>query len=78
MEQVVTAEEAAKLRDVSGETIRRWCRKGWLKSGRKAGKTWLISKSEVLDFKQPRRGPRPKCPNCGSVLTADHECESQE
>ena len=60
MDEVLTAEEGAELRDVSGETVRRWCREGFLKTARKAGKVWLISKSELLAYEPPKRGPRPK------------------
>jgi len=59
MDEVLTAEEGAELRDVSGETVRRWCRDGLLKTARKAGRVWLISRAEVLDFEPPKRGPKP-------------------
>jgi len=57
MSEIITAEEAARLRGVTGETIRRWCRDGWLTKARKAGKTWLLDKAELMAFEPPKPGP---------------------
>jgi excisionase family DNA binding protein len=60
MDEIITVEEGARLRGVTGETVRRWCREGVLKSARRAGRVWLISKSELLAYEPDPRGPKPK------------------
>lgn len=53
----VTAVEAAALRgDVTAQTVRRWCRDGWIKSARQSGKVWLLDRQEALDFVPPTVG----------------------
>ena len=59
MDVVIMAEEAAKLRGVTAETIRRWARIGWLKKARRVGRhTWLLDRAEVLAFEPPKPGPK--------------------
>ena len=59
-DDMISASRAAKLRGgIHPETVRRWCRKGWIACV-KAGGHWKVSKSEVLAFDPPRPGPKRK------------------
>ena len=57
MEEIVTVAEVARIRGVHNDTVRRWCKEGWLKSAKKMGRTWVILKSEALAFEPPKPGP---------------------
>lgn len=63
LEDFVTVSEAAALRKASPETIRRWCRDGWLKGARHVGaRSWLVPRAELMKFEPPNPGPRPSPP----------------
>lgn len=60
MTTLITTAQAAALRgDVTDHTVRRWCRLGWLKAA-KYGKTWLVDRETVLEFKPPKCGRRAR------------------
>ena len=51
--------EAARLLDVTDSRVRRLCLDGRFQGAIKAGKSWLIPKVTVENFKPQRRGPKP-------------------
>lgn len=51
--------EAARLLGISDARIRRLCLDGRFEGAIKAGKSWLIPKITVENFKPLRRGPKP-------------------
>lgn len=56
--QVLTSEEAAKALRVSGESVRRWLRDGSMR-GVRVGRTWRVSRDEVLRVLNEGIEPKP-------------------
>ena len=53
---VLTAQEAATLWGLSRNAVSDACRRGALR-GRKSGKTWLVTVSDMLDYQNGRYWP---------------------
>ena len=51
--------EAARLLNVTDARIRRLCLDGRFQGAIKAGKSWIIPKIAVENYKPQRRGPKP-------------------
>ena len=82
---LISTSEAAKLKGVHRDTVRRWINNGWITAEKSAPSVpkspWLLSRDEVLAFVPPRPGWREgvaRCSRCGEVLTADHECRPEQ
>ena len=81
MGRIVSASEAAKLRGVCGETVRRWARESWLSSARKSGRVWLVDLDEVMRFESPQLGwpaSVKRCPICTGALVEGHKCKVRD
>ena len=55
--EMITTQEAAVLRGVSGNAIRELIRRGRLRAKMMYGRL-LVYRSEVMDFKKEKTGPR--------------------
>lgn len=54
MRDWLTAEEIAKELQVTGETVRAWCRAGQLRATRVGGR-WRIKRSDLDEFLKPNK-----------------------
>lgn len=60
---LITIKEAARLvNNTHRGTIRRWILKGKLAAWKLAGKTFLVSRADVLRMIQPHRNEEPQLP----------------
>lgn len=57
MKSILTTKEAARLLDSDAETIRRWCREGYLPSV-KIGRQYRISVAALVDWWKEQGGGR--------------------
>lgn len=55
MHNILTVSEVAEELGITEVTVRRYCQQGRL--GEKIGRQWLITRSELDEFKKNRRGP---------------------
>ncbi len=56
-DEMITTEQAARLRGVSGSSIRELIQRGRLRAKKMYGRL-LVYRSEVMDFKKDKPGPR--------------------
>lgn len=59
MNDLMTADQVAKLRGCSGSLVRRHCRNGTLQAKVHAG-VWLIRRSHAMAFKPREKAGRPR------------------
>lgn len=57
MKSILTTKEAARLLDSDAETVRRWCREGYLPSV-KIGRQYRISVAALVDWWEEQGGGR--------------------
>jgi excisionase family DNA binding protein len=55
MDEMLTTTEAALELGLRDDTIRKYCQQG--KMGKRFGRVWMITRSEIEQFKDARRPP---------------------
>ena len=73
---ILSAEQTAKLLEISTETVARLCRKGYLKAERKSGR-WIVVAGEegqpvfARRWKKPQKKARPAAPPLHPIAAAE-------